>query len=285
MDELIFCRNKESEKDASFQKIILDEGSDWNIYANDSKIIFIEDGTLSFSFGEFQNNVIHGGYIFLLPANYYFSSLALKKCTITVLKMNVDVVFCDCFATQALINEDSKIDKSVIKYLPTNPVITHFLESISLYIGDGIRCPSLSEIKIKELFFLLMRYYSRADLYHFFFLHLTSDMSFSDAVLKNFNTVRNVKEFADALNYSISGFQKHFKKVFGISPYKWLLEQRSRSILHDIVKKKASFKEISDKYNFSSISHFYVFCHKQFGMTPSEVQKGNFTIRQEKKAE
>lgn len=278
IDGLIYCQHKEPEEQATFQHYTLEKGEISEKFSNETKIFFIEEGVLSFSFGEYRNKEITKGYMFLLPAEYNFVCTASEKCSFVILKMPRDIRFCDCFATQSLLDADMYVDKHSIGYLTYNNAVRYFLDGILMYIEDGMRCPAFSELKVREFFFIMMRFYSRKDLYHFFFLHLSSDMHFSNAVHDNANKVKSVKELADALNYSISGLHKHFKKVFGTPPYKWLTEQRARNVLHDINQQKATFKEISEKYHFNSISHFYNFCHKQFGATPKEIQKGNIKI-------
>ena len=74
-------------------------------------------------------------------------------------------------------------------------------------------------------------------------------------------------------HYSLSGFQKRFKKVFGVSAYHWMKDVRSKSIYHQINSTEKSFKEISDEYGFSSPSHFNDFCKVHFGTTPGRIRR------------
>ena len=41
----------------------------------------------------------------------------------------------------------------------------------------------------------------------------------------------------------------------------------------DLISQKLPIKDISEKYNFSSVPHFYAFCKKEFKKTPAQIRE------------
>lgn len=105
------------------------------------------------------------------------------------------------------------------------------------------------------------------------YLSLDKDYLFSDFIYSNYRKVRNVQELADLSFYSLSGFEKKFRRTFGISASKWLKQKLSMEILYEITKTSKQFKEISLDLGFSSPSHFNNFCKSLLGKTPREIRK------------
>ncbi len=84
---------------------------------------------------------------------------------------------------------------------------------------------------------------------------------------------KTVKELAQLTNYSVSGFEKKFKRVFNTSAGNWLKQQKSTIIFNDISNGSDSFKNISYQNGFSSISHFNNYCKLHFSKTPGEIRR------------
>jgi AraC-like DNA-binding protein len=162
-----------------------------------------------------------------------------------------------------------------IEILVPNQRLTNFVETMQEYVKDGLKCTFFFDIKIREFLFLIRAYYDRTIVFNFFKPIYSTDFVFSNDVYKNIDSVKTVKEMADALNYSLSGFEKKFKKVFNLSPYQWMQEQKARKIYHEIHCSKKTFAEMAFEYDFSSPAHFNVFCKLFFGSTPGKLRKEN----------
>lgn len=272
--EHIYCFNYEKGERPAIEEIEIPEGDKWCIFPIDNKIIFVLSGELVFSFGEFENRVIPQGKVMVLPAGNNFEAMANQNTSILIFRIRAKLELCDAYSIEKLKDEFNESDEfKDIGYLDVDERLTGYLVSVTTYIKDGLRCYYLFLIKLKELFYLLRAYYPKDELYHFFYPIISNDTTFSDLVLKNHHKVKTVHELANLVNYSLSGFQKKFKKVFGVPAYQWMNEQRSKSILHEINTNKKSFKEISFEYGFSSPSHFNDFCKINFGDTPGKIRK------------
>lgn len=244
----------------------------------ENKIIIVRNGYLNFSFGSYLNKPLKTGNMIIVPAGLRFTSKALEDSDILIFRIRTHVELCERFALEQLLLEkdDNENLDHHIGILNSNEVITEYVENLIGHITAGLRCFNFYEIKIRELLFLLRGYYPKKELLYFFHPLLSNNLSFSNFILQNYHQVRTVKELAELTNYSLSGFEKHFKKVFGISASQWMRNQRAKVVFHDINNGNKTFKEISYHHGFTSPAHFNDFCKLHFGATPGQIRKRKF---------
>ena len=96
---------------------------------------------------------------------------------------------------------------------------------------------------------------------------------FSKLVVENYDHKLSVHDFAKKLNYSISGFEKRFKKTFNMTPMQWMQNQKAQAIYYEITCDTKSFNKLALEYGFSSAPHFHNFCKKIFNKTPGSIRK------------
>lgn len=279
--EHLSCYNYEKGKRPTIEKFVFQKDQKWEIFPIDNKVIFMLKGSLSFSFGDVTDETISSGKMMMLPAGSRFSGQAKEDCDFIVIRLHNTKQLCDCFSLDVLLREEKEDFKPGLYYLDINEKVEQFLSFLDFCMGDGLKCTYYFELKAKEFYFLLRAYYTKRDLLGFFYPLLSNDIPFSDLVLKNHYRARTVQELADLTHYSLSGFQKRFKKVFGVSAYHWMRDERSKSIYHQINSTEKSLKEISDEYGFSSPSHFNDFCKTSFGSTPGRIRRKKSLKNQE----
>ena len=243
---------------------------------NRNVLFLILDGGGSISFLGTVNKSMEKGDIFLLPAHSEILGIVKEKTKIIMFYLPVSFSFCDHFSLEMLHKEFNRGKKNTptIHTLKMNERINSYIDAFLPSWIDGVRCCYYLELKVKELFFLLRAYNKKEDLADFFSPILTSDMDFYNLILNKYSSVKTVKELAYLANYSLTGFEKRFKKVFGISAHKWMKTRLATNLYHEINCTKKTFTEISDIYGFSSSAHFSNFCKSVFGMTPKAIRKG-----------
>ncbi|MBD8390023.1 helix-turn-helix transcriptional regulator [Dysgonomonas sp. BGC7] len=271
--EHLSCYNYEKGARPTIEKIMLGKRQRWDISALENKALFMMDGTLSFSLGNSIDEKLYKGKILLLTAGSALSGQADSDSTIMIIRLHNTKQLCDCFSLDMLLREEkNNMIKSGICYLDINERTNDFLLFLDTCISDGLKCTYFFALKVKEFLYLLRAYYTKTELLGFFYPLLSKDISFSDFIMKNYHKAKSVQELADMTHYSLSGFQKRFKKVFGISAYHWMRDARAKLIYHQLNSTEKSFKEISDEYGFSSPSHFNDFCKTTFGTTPGRIR-------------
>lgn len=277
--EHLTCYNYEKGNRPTIEKVSIKKEQSWNLFSIDSKVIFMLKGTLNFSFGDIIDECITENKMMLVPAGSQLQCQAIKDCTFIVIRLHNTKQLCDCFSLDLLLREDNKGIRPGIHFLNINERVESYLSFLDTCMSDGLKCTYYFELKSKEFYFLLRAYYSKKDLLGFFYPLISHDISFSEYVIKNHYKAKTVQELADLMHYSLSGFQKRFKKVFGVSAYHWMKEERSKLIYHEINGTNKSFKEISDEYGFSSPSHFNDFCKSNFGSTPGIIRRKKITLQ------
>lgn len=268
-----FCLNCEKDNDLIIEYIELMEDNPWTLTDKYSTMIFVMNGELLFSFSEYKNYLIGKGKALMIPINHKFSAITKQSSTLITIRIPEHIRFCHCFALESLLSIKSNEYIYNLSYLDINEMLWMYLHNLQSYLTNGVKCFHLLELKTKELFFIFKAFYPKEKLLDFFYLHLSKDISFSDLVYKNYPKAKTAQELASLMNYSSSGFHKHFKRVFGMPAYQWILEKRSRNILYEISESKKTFKEISEEYGFNSPAHFNDFCKNKLGSSPGTIRK------------
>lgn len=147
------------------------------------------------------------------------------------------------------------------------------LESMQYYYDDHLRCSEIMEQKLKEVFFVISGYYKPEVIGELLAPLLRREVDFKEFVITNHFKARSVQELAEMRGISIRNFNKTFKETFNMPPYAWMLEEKAKMIEERLSDPTISFQEIMEEFQFSSPSHFTVFCKRQFGKTPTQRRR------------
>lgn len=275
------CFNYEKSSSPIVEKKLLQNNQRWNIESIMNKMIYVAEGECEFSYNQYRNKIVSAKQMIVIPAGATIAVDTKKSSKIYTLRLDDIKNLCECFSLDMLLQEESEDDEHTdnLFRLEANDRIIAFFEQWGVLIDDALLCKYFLKLKTKELFYLLRAFHTKDDLLKFFYPVLSNDMTFSDFVLRNHFKVKTVNELADMANYSLSGFQKRFKKVFGVSAYNWMKEEKLKSVFHEINNTPHTFKEISSKFGFSSPSHFNDFCKTNFGYTPGILRKNKINVR------
>ncbi|QIK54723.1 helix-turn-helix transcriptional regulator [Dysgonomonas sp. HDW5B] len=271
-EEHLACYNHQKEDKAPIEGLKINAANLWENIAEESKIIFVIEGRINISYGEVTDRIVESKQMFILRQGYQYKAYVEEDTFIMIFRISSQINFCDRFSIQQLCKKESKTEE-VFNLLEVNDRLRGFLHWTYVNISDGIKCTHFFDIKKQELFFLLRAYYSKEDLALLFSSLLNNDQIFSNFIYDNHYKVKNIQQLVALSNYSVSAFNKRFKKSFGISPYKWMKDQRAKRIFHEINNYTKNFKVISEEYGFSSLSQFNDFCKVHFGLTPGEIRK------------
>lgn len=260
-------------KELSFEKIDFKIGETIEFSMENNKFIFLLNGKLKILFYHMFKEMPSSN-IFMAPSGYFFSVTAMDNSSCIIISFPSNLQLHNCFSNFEL--KDNQTSYTDYSFLPFNKAIDRYLDGILNIINDKISSPALFKMKIEELCFYFTHYYSKNELYLFFKYHLLTDLSFSEQVLKNYKKAKTVQELSSMLNFSLSGFQKHFKKVFGISPCVWMQRRLIQDVVLELSSNQLTIKEIALKYSFSSTAHFSSYCKRKIGAPPSRIISGDF---------
>ncbi|QES88582.1 response regulator transcription factor [Rhizosphaericola mali] len=110
--------------------------------------------------------------------------------------------------------------------------------------------------------------------------HTAEDQLFLDKlnkiILENIeNFDFNVNDIAESIFMSKSSLYRKIKGISDLSPNELINITRLKKAAELLHNKRYTIKEISEMVGFNSITHFGRNFQKQFGMSPSNYQKGN----------
>lgn len=240
------------------------------------EILLVLEGSIGVSFEQIRDGAMSAGGMVLLPPCSSVTIVAKGAAEIIRFRLRTDVRLCDRYSLEKLYDEvgrDCKEFEGRLNTLTANEKVRAFVELFRGCIDDGLKCIYFFEIKIKEMFFILRAYYTKEELAAFFASMLCADSGFLYFVLDNYSKVHSVKDFAQLAGYSLSGFDKQFRKVFGMSAYQWMTQKRLKSIYHDIHCSSKTLREICEEHDFSSLSQFNDYCKKHFGLPPGKIRR------------
>lgn len=268
------CLSYKKNEDPLIQIIKRKKRDQIRISPKGNEIMILDEGRLLFSSGKIVDMDIIQGNMLLLSAQEHCSIKIVSDATIVILRLDMNISFCNHYSFETLYEECKKtITGKYSRTIKMNKYIKNYFDSLSDYISEGLVCNYFLRIKLQEFVYILRIYYSKEELFAFFSPIITSDIHFSNLVFKYYRQVKTVKELASLLNYSLSGFEKKFKKIFQVSAYQWMQEQIIGNICYEINCTKKTFTEIAFEYGFSGPSHFNHFCKIKLGDTPGKLRR------------
>lgn len=245
-------------------------------------LIFLIEGKALISCNEFMDIPIKGGEIALCPVNSIFTWISMTRTATVILEATHNVM---PICNRISIKKDADTWLNVIPNFPILPIkerLMQFLYSIKNYLEDGIICPYMHKYKQLELSLIFREYYSPEELRPFFLPTVCNMHEFEIFVMNNYLKIKGVKEFVDLSGMNLKAFNQKFKDHFNISPYQWLIKQKSKHIYYELSSTDKSFSRIAKEFKFTDASHFNRYCKSMFGGSPSQIRKSFIEKNKEK---
>ena len=247
------------------------KGQPFDGYSQQCKIVLVLDGNVTYKLRGLVLTELQEGQMLLIAPDKHFSlntKDAAKLLTITLTQISG---LCECFPLENLLVHRDE-NRQEITVLEANAAVDTFAAGLVSSLKQGLRCKYYLETKTKELFYLLRAFYTKEQLAHFFSEMLHTDAHFYYFVKQNYKNINSIPEFAKMVDMKQLTFEKKFKEIFGMPPYKWIIEQKSKDIHHALCTGNTPLKELAAQYGFSSKSSFSDFCKKNLGAPPGRVR-------------
>lgn len=245
------------------------------LHIHEHEIVCVTQGSINISFAEHVNIKVKRGMMVLIPAGSQVSCVAIKTAVLTIFRLRGQLQFCKGLSFEQLQGGEGEVESKNWAAPVINANLRSLIIGLNAALLNDINCPYYHELKMKEFFFLLHWYYPQKQLKEFFRPLASKNTSFSEFIYANYQQAWNSADLARISNYSLSGFEKKFKRIFGVSAGKWLTDQKAKSIYHQITCTDKPFKAISQDFGFSSDTYFYAFCKTQFDQTPGVIRRQN----------
>jgi len=271
LDEHRSCSNYISDYTVGFKNCQIKQG-EFIVPANKEChcLFFLINGQIDL-FYESHTYHLRKDAIWFIPMSSDYKICATTDALLIFNYFNKPIDFCEKLALESLsVMLEQKSSASILKI---NKPLKGFLSAMVFYMNEGISCKHFHEIKQKELFYLLRYFYTKREIAGLFAPIISRSLDFKNIVLANYLNAASVKELAQICNYSLSSFNRIFKKNFNENPYIWLQNQRLKYITGRLSDKSIPLSQIVDEFRFSSPSHFTIFCKKHLNLTPTQFRK------------
>ena len=270
-DEHISCFSYNRYSEPIIQSYRFPEDAGFDRVMSQNCLVMVLTGEIKFSTDKNPEYTITNGHMILFSLGKSIKFFAKKNTSLILFRLKEDISFCERVSLEKLCKDVSGY-KEIHSSLPINKRIYDYLSGFISYLDGGINCADYMEIKQRELSVILCMEYPKEELSRFFAPILNKHAQFIEFVITNYRKVKTVQALAELSHRSNSGFEKKFKKVFGISAYQWMNAQRAKQVYREINHSDKPFKEICDEYGFASLSHFNDFCYKYFGNSPGKIR-------------
>ena len=247
------------------------KGQPFDGYSQQCKIVLVLDGNVTYKLRGLVLTELQEGQMLLIAPDKHFSISTKDAAKLLIVTLTQLSGLCECFPLENLLVHRDE-NRQEITVLEANEAIDTFVTGLTTSIKQGLRCKYYLEIKTKELFYLLRAFYTKEQLAHFFSEMLHADAHFYYFVKQNYKNINSIPEFAKKVDMKQLTFEKKFKEVFGVPPYKWIIEQKSKEIHHALCTGNTPLKELAAQFGFSSKSSFSDFCKKNLGAPPGLIR-------------
>lgn len=170
---------------------------------------------------------------------------------------------------------DQKNSQSAAIEVYNDALLSAYFQSMLTYFNGGQK-PSdlLLEIKLKELVIHILTSPYNPSLAAYFQSLLDSEKPAVRQIMEaNFNFNLSLEEFARLCHRSVSSFKRDFKKLYSLSPGKWLLTKRLEYAALLLKNSNLSITQVVFECGFEDLSHFSRAFKKKFGTSPLNFRK------------
>ncbi len=245
-----------------------------SMWSNYNYIVYVTEGKKIWHTGHGSFELSQGSCVFVRKGAF-------------ILEQFFDIGFCvvmffipDDFLCETLKTKAKPIHKSGKKYAPiilleSTETLAAFFLSMSSFFGDT-RQPddSLLQLKFRELILTIADNPRNEALLGYFCSLLNEPQSVSIKRIMEDNYCFNLKleQYAELCNRSLSAFKRDFRRLYKVSPGKWLMERRLCHSKHLLMNAGKTVAEASFESGFENMSHFSRAFRNYFGYPPSSVK-------------
>lgn len=264
--------------ECSFVSLFLDSGVNFEFETEKNLLIFLLDGNVKYSIDYHNEIKVSAPCLYLVPKVKHYVHETVSDAELFILPFSSYLEILNVsYETESELSKTDIIRKEDSSTLKMTDMLLRYFTSLRASFSYGLKSTEFINLKIRELMIILEKEYKSEERITFFYPLIDREPAFSDFVYENYRKARSVKRLADLSCYSQSGFEKKFRKIFGLAPSKWIKQRLSIDVYNDLIKSSKPFNEISTDYGFSSPSHFNSFCKTILGGTPGELRKKYIT--------
>lgn len=221
-----------------------------------------------------QNYLFQAGDIFLIPRNQLATIINYPKDGLphksVVMHLSIDILI----EFYKKLNVKKKVSASQkIRCFDKHPLLESCLASLIPYFDVQEKFPeNIASLKITEAISVLRTIDKDIDniLANFDEPHKIDLASFME---KNYMFNMPLEKFGYLTGRSLTTFKRDFKRLYNITPQRWLIKKRLELAHYQLAEKNRKPVEVYLETGFENLSHFSYAFKKQFGYPPTKLPK------------
>lgn len=265
------CKAGSQNKKSNFIYRRYVQGSEILLPPDEHHLLFLREGKLSIINSE-GSHMCAAGEMALIAFDSEYRITALQDVKLLIHNFSTVQQTCDNLSVDHLWQA---MNQTEYRYhtLEMTPPMLGLVESMILYLENGVHCNYLTQAKMMELFIAFRFSYSRDQIAGFFYPILYKDLFFPRIVKANYSRARNVAELAELCGYTYANFRKVFAAHFDVPPYQWMMQQKALKVKVQLQDLSIPIKRIVTELGFVDQSHLSSFCKRYFNATPSQIRE------------
>ncbi len=178
-----------------------------------------------------------------------------------------------CIAPTSPVRRNHEASDTIIRVDVDASISAYFISLLSYFSSTAKPTKELLHMKFKELIVRLLNQSNNAQLSDYF-LQLCSrqEISIREVMEHNFLFDLSLNEFAHLSKRSLSRFQRDFRKIYGQTPGKWLVQQRLKHARWLLEHTDMDIAHVVWESGFKNVSHFIKIFKNQYGTTPGKCR-------------
>ncbi|WP_426667720.1 helix-turn-helix domain-containing protein [Mucilaginibacter sp. McL0603] len=161
--------------------------------------------------------------------------------------------------------------KTGIKELNSHPLLDSLFNSLLPYFNLENELPeTIAENKVDEAISILKEL--DTDVFNLLgHFEEPGKINLRSFMEKNFMFNMTMDKFGYLTGRSLTTFKRDFKKVFDMTPQKWLTQRRLELAHYQLTERNRKASDIYLEVGFENLSHFSLAFKKQYGHAPSRI--------------
>lgn len=265
---------EEAHKGRVFLSGTVEKDYTWEHISPQHIIVYIYSGELSLTYGINTLNFGKGDTV-LVPRNQL---IRVVKCPTDGIPFKaVSMLLPEEELRQFYLDRSimDNWDESMAKHRPikAHPLLNSFFDSLAAYFDTQNELPnSLVPIKIQEALTIIDEVDKRASSILGTFSEI-GKIDLEKYMEEHFMYNLPLERFAFLTGRSLTTFKSDFKKIFKMTPGKWLTEKRLELAHHKLSIEKLKPNEVYLSAGFENLSHFSFAFKKAFGVSPRSINQ------------
>jgi len=267
-------------RDTLFEKIAVSDGQKLDLHSQHAMIAFLLKGDVCFVCNSIASNIVCNS-VFAIPSETDCGIVANGDCILVLFNIRSEGEFPNCLRRYLVGKPEFAEDDRQTLCLTISPSLNDMMLSMANIPNDGMHCRSLKMSVMQGIAYMIMIDNPSHDLARFIYSYFphgnvfkrNHDNHFRQIVLQNRNRYFQVKDFSTLVHMSSSAFRTNFRRIFGVTPQMWIVEERKKMIFRELTASDRPIQEIYEMAGFSSPQEFSKFCKNHFGEAPTIFRK------------